>query len=511
MALPEPLVAPGRALAAPATAPDALVSGHGTGCGSLTPVSGAVVDAYPDALAMAAALRRGDLAPREALDAVLSRIRERNDELGAITWVDEDDAYRRAATAAERLRSGDQAPFLGVPLPVKDLHPVAGWPLTYGSRGGPAAPCATSSLAVEALEAAGFVLVGRTNTPEFGELPATEGDRFPPARNPWNPTRTAGGSSGGAAAAVAGGLVPIAHGSDGGGSIRIPSAFCSLVGLKPARGRVPSRRAPWFGLSTEGVLARSVRDQAAVFAELAKPRPGSWVAVPEENGEWMSWLGHFGRLKVGVCVEAPFGLPVDEARALAAEDVARALAEVGHAVSEVRLALSDALVEAVSVVVGAAISEHDDVDWTKVEPHTRAERERALETSAAELVHQLGVLQDAGSALAAELPGNVDVLVTPTVAVPPPPVGQVVAAAHAAAGTGAPALEVVSLAAFTMPWNIAGLAALSIPSHLDADGLPIGVQLVARGGLGEPVLLALGSALEELYGWVARRPPALPH
>lgn len=464
------------------------------------------LDAFVDGVSLAAALRRREVGVLEVLEATLERIDERNDALGAIVWLDREDARRRAEHAARRLEADDPAPYLGVPLPVKDLHPVAGWPITYGSWGGPDGVSARSSLAVEALEEAGFVLVGRSATPELGELPVTEGLRYGATRNPWDLSRTAGGSSGGAAAAVAGGMVAVAHGSDGGGSLRIPAAACGLVALKPSRGRVPARSAPWFGLSTEGVLTRSIRDQAACLAALAVPRRGAWLSQPPLGFTDGHWDVTPTRLRVGVAAQPPFGLPIDEARRLAVGEAARLIADLGHDVREVSLALPDELVEAVSVVVGAGLAEHDDLDWERVEPHTAAEYARASALPATELVRQLTILERAGSDLAASLPGDVDVLLTPTTAIAPPPVGTVLQAAHAAAGTGLPALEVVSLAIFTLPWNIAGLPAMSLPTHLDVDGLPIGVQLVGPPS-GEATLLALGAALEEVYDWTTRRPP----
>jgi len=466
-------------------------------------------DDFEDALALAAALRRRELSVLEVLEGTLQRIGERNGDLGAIVWLSEEDARARARRAQERLDADDPAPMLGVPLPVKDLHAVEGWPLTYGSWGGPHAPSTRSSLAVMAIENAGFVLVGKTNTPELGELPATEGARLGPARNPWDLTRTAGGSSGGAASAVAGGMVPIAHGSDGGGSIRIPAACCGLVGLKPTRGRVPARFAPWFGLSTEGVLTRSVRDQAAVLGTFASVRGETWLALlgPVDFGTAPQSRG--GVLRVGLVTDAPFGLPVDEARANAAREVVAHLAELGHEVVETAIELPEGLVEAVVTLLAAALAEHDDIDWSRVEPHTAADWQRAQSMTAIELVHARTTLERAGAALNARLPGGADVLVCPTVAIPPPPVGSILAAAHAAAGTGAPALEVLAMAVFTVPWNVAGVPAISLPTHLDVDGLPIGVRLVGTLG-SESTLLELAGQLEEVFRWPVRRPTTWP-
>ncbi|MCW3028365.1 MAG: Amidase, partial [Solirubrobacterales bacterium] len=191
------------------------------------------------ALELAGALRRRELSAAELVDQCLAAVDERNPQLNAVIWRNDEEARAAAAEADRRLAAGEEAPFLGVPLPIKDLTPVAGWPVTFGSWGASEEPSKESELVVDALARAGFVLCGRTNTPEFGPITVAENLRYGITRNPWDTERSSGGSSGGAAAAVAGGMFPIAHANDGGGSIRIPAAYCGLVGLKPSRGRVP--------------------------------------------------------------------------------------------------------------------------------------------------------------------------------------------------------------------------------------------------------------------------------
>ena len=225
------------------------------------------------AIELAGALRRRQLSAVELLDACLAAVDARNPELNAVTWRNDEQARAAAAEADRRLDAGEQAPFLGVPIPIKDLTPVAGWPVTYGSRGAPEGPSEESELVVDALFEAGFVLCGRTNTPEFGVITAAENLRFGPSRNPWDPSRTPGGSSGGAAAAVAGGMFPIAHANDGGGSIRIPAAYCGLVGFKPSRGRVPRLAQSWLGAVVEGVVSRTVAESALVLDAISGPDP----------------------------------------------------------------------------------------------------------------------------------------------------------------------------------------------------------------------------------------------
>src|SRR4051794_1227168 len=228
------------------------------------------------ALELAAALRRRELSAVELLDACLAAVDAHNGEVNAIVWRDDEGARAAARHADAALERGDDAAFLGVPLPIKDLTPVAGWPVTYGSRGGPTEPSAGGELTTEAYRRAGFVLCGRTNTPEFGPLTVTENLRYGVTRNPWDLERTPGGSSGGAAAAVASGMFPIAHATDGGGSIRIPAACCGLVGLKPSRGRVPRVAQSWLGGVVEGAVTHTVADTAAILDVLSGPDRDAW-------------------------------------------------------------------------------------------------------------------------------------------------------------------------------------------------------------------------------------------
>ena len=197
------------------------------------------------ALDLAAALRARELSAVELLDACLAAVDERNPELNAVIWRDDDAARAAAREADGRIAAGEQAPFLGVPIPIKDLTAVAGWPLTYGSNGAPEGVSEESELVVEALQRAGFVLCARTNTPEFGPITVAENTRYGISRNPWDTSRSPGGSSGGAGAAVAGGMFPIAHANDGGGSIRIPSAYWAWSASSPAA--LASRAAPRTG------------------------------------------------------------------------------------------------------------------------------------------------------------------------------------------------------------------------------------------------------------------------
>ncbi len=225
-----------------------------------------------------------------------------------------------------------------MPLPIKDLTPVAGWPVSYGSRGGPAGVSEESELVVDALERAGFVLCGRTNTPEFGVITAAENIRYGISRNPWDTNRSPGGSSGGAAAAVAGGMFPIAHANDGGGSIRIPASYCGLVGFKPSRGRVPRLAQSWLGAVVEGVVARTIADSAVVLDAIAGPDPLAWYNAPAPARPFAQEPGApVGPLRIGLMAQAPLGIPTDAACTAGARAAAAALEELGHSVEEVEV------------------------------------------------------------------------------------------------------------------------------------------------------------------------------
>ena len=325
------------------------------------------------AVELAAGLRARELSAVELLDACLTAVDERNPELNAVVWRD-DEAARAAARAADaRLAAGDDAPFLGVPIPIKDLTAVAGWPLTYGSKAAAAGMSEESELVVESLLSAGFVLCGRTNIPELGTLPVAENDRFGPTRNPWDTNRSPGGSSGGAAAAVAGGMFPIAHGTDGGGSLRIPSAYCGLVGLKSSRGRIPRRAQTWMGAVVEGVITRTVADAATTLDFTAGPDRLAWNnAIPPARPFAEELTADPGKLRIGLMAQAPLGIPTAPDCVDAARDVAALLEELGHEVSEVEVpTISAELVPAFTVMAAAGLADYEGVEWGKVEPHNR--------------------------------------------------------------------------------------------------------------------------------------------
>ncbi len=468
-----------------------------------------------DATAQAELVRRGEATPGELVEAAIARIERINPQINAVIHP----LFAKArAAAAGPLPDG---PFRGVPFLVKDLLcSTAGDPFHMGARplrdAGFVAP--HDSYLAAKLRAAGLVIVGRTNTPELGVLPTTEPAAYGPTRNPWDLGRSSGGSSGGAGAAVAAGLVPAAHGNDGGGSIRIPASACGLVGPKPSRGRTslgPDLGEALGGLVVEGVLTRSVRDAAAFLDAIAGAMPGDPYSAPPPPRPFGALAATAPpRLRVGLLTRAPGGaFPVDPECAAAAERGARLLADLGHAVETAHPdALDEAdapqhlttmfathtarVVDVVGLLAGRPVGprDFDGLTWALVEMG------RAV--SAPQYIAAVEAIHAYGRRIAAWWADGFDLLVTPTLPVPPPPLGTLDPAADpVAAGRRAS-----QMAAFTAPFNMTGQPAISLPLFWSAAGLPIGVQLVAAAGR-EDLLLQVAAELEAAAPWAGRRPP----
>jgi amidase len=466
----------------------------------------AALGPFSPALELAAGLRRRELSSVELLDACLGAVDELGPQLNAVIWRNDEEARAAAAEADRRLAAGERAPFLGVPLPIKDLTPVAGWPVSYGSRGAPAGVSTEGELVVDALVRAGFVLCGRTNTPEFGVITVAENSRYGITRNPWDPTRSPGGSSGGAAAAVAAGMFPIAHANDGGGSIRIPASYCGLVGLKPSRGRVPRLTQSWLGAVVEGVVARTVADSAAALDAIAGPDPFAWYNAPAPARPFAEETDTPpGSLRIGLMAQAPLGIPTDESCSAAARAAAAALEELGHVVEEVEVpTISEELVPSFIVLTQGGLADYEGVDWSAVEPHIAHQRRLSSELGAYDYVLAAGTLERLSRREIMRWGRDFDVLLTPTSAILPPQAGAVLEAQHAAPDQ--PVFDVVASVSFTAFGNVTGLPAASLPLHWTEDGLPVGVQLVA-GPWQEARLIALAAQLEQARPWADRRPP----
>ncbi|MFC4554551.1 amidase [Georgenia faecalis] len=465
------------------------------------------------ALDLAAAVRRRDVSPTEVLDHTLERARRLGPGVGAFVHLAEDHARSQARAAEETLERGDAdlPPFLGVPCPVKDLVMVAGLPFEAGSAAfaGYVAP-ADDGVAVR-LREAGTLMVGKTTTPELGLPPYTEPDVAPPARTPWDRTRGAGGSSGGSAAAVAAGIVPVAHGNDGGGSIRIPAAACGLVGLKPSRGRVSKGPLGVDGsaLTADGVLTRTVRDTAAFLDVLARPWPGDHYTPRPPRTTFLDACDRDpGALRVGVLLDPVnvAGAPVHPEAVAAARRAATLLEGMGHVVDVAPVPFTPQEWEAFRPLwaVGALSAPIPPEADGLLTPLTRWMREQGRSYSGVDYANALVAVQMLARRAAAAWAG-LDVVVTPTLAQPPAPVGSMRDDADPAADFEAQK----AFTPWTSAWNILGAPAISVPLHrAEVDGveLPFGAQLGAVRLGDEELLLALAAALEAADPWPAFAP-----
>ncbi|MEU5881348.1 amidase [Spirillospora sp. NPDC047279] len=461
------------------------------------------------AQALADAIRTRELSPVEITDHYLERIERVNPQVGAYTTVTAELARDQAARAEKQvLETADPAdlpPFHGVPIPVKDLNMVNGIRATLGSKVFDDLTGFADDNVVVLLKQAGSVLLGKTSTPEFGLPCYTESAVAPPARTPWDLSRSAGGSSGGAAAAVAAGLAPIAQGSDGGGSIRIPSSACGLFGIKPTRGRISQGPIipDLFGLSTNGPIARTVRDAAALLDVMAVPQPGDLYSAPPAEGTFLSYAGRPpGRLRIARSLEpAVPGVEVHPDCVAAYEAATELLGELGHEVVELPRVMGPELVPHFELLWGvmATLTPVPPEGEHLLQPLTRWLRERGDATTAPELFRAHAGLQ---AALRAAFPvmNEFDAILHPTLALPPVPVGYF----H----DQEPAENFERQKHFTpfcAAYNISGQPAVNVPLHWNDAGLPIGIMLAGRLG-GEGTLISLAAQLEEARPWLGRKP-----
>ncbi|MGH3473184.1 MAG: amidase [Nocardioidaceae bacterium] len=455
---------------------------------------------YPaTALGLAEAFAAGDTTPVEATEHYLGRVEALSEVVGAFVTVTADAARHSAKEASERLRKGEPlSPLDGVPTAIKDLNFVAGIPVKLGSAATADLIAPFDDEVVRRVNAAGLVSLGKTNTPEFGCPCYTEPDVAPPARTPYDLERSAGGSSGGAGAAVAAGLLPVAQGSDGGGSIRIPASVCGLVGFKPSRGRIS--RAPIYGdvtgLSTAGPIARTVRDSAAFLDVLAGPSPtdAMWAAPVPDGASFLDWCDRDpGRLRVArFCIPPVAGATVEPEVLAAYEDASHLLSELGHDVIEIDRPLDDGVIGAFETVwsVTAAMWPVDPAREQLLRPLTRWFRERAAETTGPQFGTALVAMAQAGARALGTLAAY-DVVLTPTLAQLPAPVGGIRNDDDPAADFEAQKL----FTPFTSSWNVTGMPAVSLPTGWSSAGLPIGTMLAGKPGQ-DHLLYALAAQVE---------------
>jgi amidase len=466
---------------------------------------------FRPAIELAEMVRAGELSARELVQISLDRIEELNPALNAFVQVDGE----RALASADEIAPGDQRPFAGVPIAIKNNRPVQGLRLTYGCSLMADYVSDYDHNVTRRLRDAGFVIVGTTTLPEYGILPTSEARLFGPTRNPWDLGRTPGGSSGGAAAAVAAGIVPVAHGNDGGGSIRIPAACCGLVGLKPARGRISL--APELGdasLVIDGVLTRTVADTAAILDVLAGYEVGdaTWAPPPTEPFSHSAGADP-GKLRIAASTLPPIpDAVVDPMCAQAVSDVAEVLRSLGHEVEEVDPPWRQ---EGLSQVFGAVFSSHialsiaysgmiggRDPGAADMEPMSWAIFSMVGKMTAVEGLGAAVQLQSFARRLVSFLEPY-DALLTPALAERPLPLGALDTAAPDPMSTFT---RSGLFTPFTPVFNATGQPGISLPLFEGDDGLPLGVQIVGRPA-GEAGLLALAAQLETAQPWTQRRAP----
>ncbi len=467
--------------------------------------------AFFDALAQAELVRRREVKPLELVDAAIERIERLNPVLNAVVTP----MYEQARTLA--MGKLPKGAFTGVPFLIKDIvASYAGVRMTMGSSFLSDLVSTVDSELVVRLKRAGLIILGKTNTPELGLLPTTEPRLFGPSRNPWDTSRTTGGSSGGSAAAVAAGLVPMAHANDGGGSIRIPASCCGLFGLKPTRARNPL--GPNFGdimggLVVEHALTRTVRDSAALLDVTSGPDLGDPYWAPPPKRSFLKEVGaEPGRLRIAFTTRAATGVPVHADCVNAVHDAAALCAELGHEVVERTLTVDGELIAHAFMTIWSA-----GCAWTidsaalvlgrkatpaQFEPATWAMYELGQRQTASAYLGAVTILQGISRAVARFFV-DYDILLTPTLAEPPLPLGSfdspledpLQAQRRAAA-----------FCPFTPICNITGQPAMSLPLFWNADGLPIGTHFVGRFG-DEATLFRLAAQLEAARPWANRRPP----
>ena len=413
------------------------------------------------------------------------------------------ECYEQAlAAASEPLPNG---PFAGVPLLVKDLTETGGVRTTYSSRAFADNVPEHDAALVRRMKDAGFLIVGKSNTPEFGSTAVTESDLNGACLNPWDLTKTPGGSSGGAAAAVAAGVFPLAHGSDGGGSIRIPASCCGLFGLKPSRGRVSP--APWVSgsleLSQNGPISVSVEDAAAFLDAIAGYEWGDANVLPEPERPFREDVGRDpGRLRIAFTTEPPIPYPVDPAVAGVARSAADAFADLGHHIVERTPAWRDEdMLHAFAKLWQVSPAMFPVRDRSLLEPLNRALADAADATSSVVFSQAAVALQRAARRIVAFWQ-DIDVVLTPGLAKLPVPIGWVFEAddpwdQFRRGGEFTP---------FTPIVNVTGQPAAAIPFGV-VDGLPVGVQLIGPP-LGESLLIRLAAQLEAHHPWAGRLPAA---
>ncbi len=463
-----------------------------------------------DALGVAELVKSGEINAREAVETAIARIEQLNPVINAVVYQAFDNALELAS------RQKPTGPFAGVPYLLKDLNaPAQGLPLTNGSRLLAAAPATFDSTVVARLRAAGFIIVGRTNSPEFGLNITTEPVAYGPTRNPWQLDRIAGGSSGGSAAAIASGMVPAAHATDSGGSIRIPAACNGLVGLKPSRGLNPTgphRAQANEGISHENVISRSVRDTAAILDVTSGPDAGAPYFFRKPPIGFLKAIQQRGKpMRIALMTRTFAGEPVCADAREAVERAGSLLTEMGHHVEEAAPhfdfeLLQKTIFSILFANLAASVGEYEQqrgspASEDELEPVSRAAIERGRAMTLPEYLAAIAQLNRQVRRIGAFFESQ-DVLVTPVLATDLPPIGCL---PTNGSDIDAHIERLLGIAPFAVPFNGTGQPAISLPLHWTAGGLPVGVQFVGKLGQ-DAALLHLAARLEEARDWFQRRP-----
>ncbi|MDA1100779.1 MAG: amidase [Proteobacteria bacterium] len=472
--------------------------------------------AFLDATALAGMVRRGEVTAAELVEATIGRIERLNPDLNAvITRMDEE---ARASVKHGRREAVKDAPFSGVPFLLKDLiAEYAGVAIAEGSRF-LADRCISTqdSELVVRLKRAGVIIAGKTNTPEFGLLPTTEPALHGPTRNPWDITRTAGGSSGGSAAAVAAGIVPMAHANDGGGSIRIPAACCGLFGLKPTRARNPM--GPEYGdagsgLAVEHAVTRSVRDSAALLDATAGPAPGDPYHAPPKARPYVDEVGRDpGKLRIAASTKSLTGARIHSECQAAVEATAKLCEELGHIVEWTEPKFDELRFLKAFAFAWTAFASWAILGWAErfqltptedqFEPNTWRMFQNGERRSAGAYLRMMQDIQQVARQVAGFFETH-DLTLTPTIARPPAPLGYF---AWNGGNRDEFLQHIGEYSGFTSIANGTGQPAMSVPLHWTADNLPVGLHFMARFGA-EDTLFRLAGQLEQACPWSHRRPP----
>jgi amidase len=452
---------------------------------------------------LAALVRGGEIAAREVVTGALRRIEDLDDRVNAFVEVDAE----RALAAADAIEPGDERPFAGVPIAIKSNVPVAGLCMNLGSKFLEGHRPDHNAYLVRRLREAGFVVVGTTKMAEFGILPTTEPRHSGPTRNPWDLERTPGGSSGGSAAAVAAGMLPVAHGNDGGGSLRIPAACCGLVGLKPSRGRIS--RGPDLGdsfLSSDGVVTRTVAETAALLDVLAGYEVGDATWAPRPTEPYSTAVRRDpGRLRVAMTAANPLDIDVDPECVRGMHVAGELLSSLGHEVESASPSFpgGDVLglfmsVFGPQVCLGIGYGEllaGRSPEEDEIEPLTRAVCEHARGMSSIAYLGALAQVQAVARGIVAFF-AEYDLLLTPALGERPVPIGEI-------DGLGEDPWEDLRRSGrftpFTSLFNVTGQPAITVPLGFGDDGLPTAAQMVAKP-LGEDTLLQVAAQMEAALG-----------